>query len=69
MDGLAASTIILEMEPKTLIVACSAFLDPRGMHDAFEAGVHRCLRKPIRMEEAHRLFENLFEELEVRASN
>ena len=65
MDGLAASQVILSLKPHTLVVACSGFSDPDGMLQAFEAGAHRCLRKPIRMEEAHRLFENLFEEIQV----
>jgi CheY-like chemotaxis protein len=67
MDGLDATRLILEMRPETLVVACSGFSNPDGMEQAFHVGVHRCLRKPIRMEEAHRLFECLHEELECRA--
>ena len=67
MDGLDATRLILDTSPDTLVVACSGFSNPDMMELAFEVGVHRCLRKPIRMEEAHRLFENLHQELECRA--
>lgn len=67
MDGLDATRLILQMRPETLVVACSGFSSPHAMERAFLVGVHRCLRKPIRMEEAHRLFENLHQEIECRA--
>jgi len=54
---------LLELRPGLLVVATSSFADVDLMQRAFDAGVHRCLRKPLRTDDVHRVLENLSEEL------
>lgn len=54
---------LLELRPGLLVVATSSFQDVDLMQRAFDAGVHRCLRKPLRTDDIHRVLENLLEEL------
>ncbi len=61
--ALATIQAILDVHPATLVVACSAFGSSDMMGKAFEAGAHRCLGKPVRIEDAVRLFEQLHREL------
>jgi CheY-like chemotaxis protein len=68
IDGLALCHLFVELDRQTLIVACSTFSDPDLMERAFDAGAHRCLRKPFSIEDAARLFENLATELESMVS-
>ena len=64
VDGLALCELILDMHGSTRIVAASSFMENDLMDQAFRRGVHRCLRKPFRMDEALRLFDHLASEVE-----
>lgn len=60
---LAVVANLIAARPGLLVVATSSFQDIDLMQRAFDAGVHRCLRKPLRVDEIHRVLENLIEEL------
>jgi len=68
MEGLALAQVLHDLLPQTVIVGEDAFSNLEEMEEAFASGVHRCLRKPFRMEEALRLFENLAAERDEIAS-
>lgn len=63
VSGLETAHVLLQIEDRALLVAASPFTDAGELTRAFDAGFHRCLRKPFRTDEALRLFENLAEEL------
>jgi len=65
VDGLSLCQLILDLDGTTRIVASGSFPETSHVESAFRAGVHRCLRKPFRMDEALRLFENLAKELDT----
>ena len=62
-DPLTLVPGLILARPGLLVVATSSFQDIDLMQRAFDAGVHRCLRKPLRVDEIHRVLENLIEEL------
>ena len=64
VDGIALCDLILDLDGTTRIVAAGSFPESGQVDRAFRHGVHRCLRKPFRMDEALRLFENLAKEFE-----
>ena len=58
-DGYSFCQLLREILGDVTIVATSSFVGRDSVDRAFRAGADRCLRKPFRMEEALRLFENL----------
>lgn len=64
VDGLDLCRLLGDILSQARIVVTSGFEDPDLMERAFAAGAARCLRKPFRMDEALRLFENLARERE-----
>lgn len=65
IDGLSLCDLILDLNGTVRIVASGSFPDTDHVTRAFRHGVHRCLRKPFRMDEALRLFEHLAKELDA----
>ena len=62
--GIELCRLMVDLDREVRVVVSSSFSDPDLMDHAFQAGAHRCLRKPFRVEEALRLFENLVVELD-----
>jgi DNA-binding NarL/FixJ family response regulator len=62
VSGLDLCRLIADLVGASRIVVSSSFSDPDLMESAFAAGATRCIRKPFRMDEALRLFENLARE-------
>ena len=58
-DGLSLCQLMVDLNSRVRVVASSSFADPELMDRAFQSGADRCLRKPFRVDEALRLFENM----------
>lgn len=65
VDGFSLCELLREIDGRMRIVVSSSFAESDLMERAFDAGAHRCLRKPFRMDEALRLFEHLANELDA----
>jgi DNA-binding NarL/FixJ family response regulator len=59
LSGLDLCRLLADLIGGARIVVSSSFTDPELMESAFAAGATRCIRKPFRMDEALRLFENI----------
>ncbi|HEX9641606.1 MAG TPA: response regulator [Candidatus Krumholzibacteria bacterium] len=57
VDGIELIRRLREEAPDATIIACGLFDDAATVSEAFEAGAHRCLRKPLRNEDLVRLLE------------
>ncbi len=64
LSGLDLCRLLADLARGSRLVVSSSFTDPGLMEEAFAAGATRCIRKPFRMDEALRLFENLAREFE-----
>lgn len=64
IDALALCQLIQDLDGMVRIVASGSFPDSSHVERAFRHGVHRCLRKPFRLDEALRLFDHLAAEFE-----
>jgi len=62
VSGLDLCRLLSDLVGGSRLVVSSPFSDPDLMESAFAAGATRCIRKPFRMDEALRLFENLARE-------
>lgn len=62
IDALALCQLIQDLDGTVCIVGSGSFPDSSHVERAFRHGVHRCLRKPFRMDEALRLFDHLAKE-------
>lgn len=63
-DGVSLCQLMVDLRHGVRVVVSSGFSDPDLMDRAFQAGAHRCLRKPFRVDEALRLFDNLAAEFD-----
>lgn len=57
IDGIELIRKLRQRAPDASIIACGLFDDAATVSEAFEAGAHRCLRKPLRNEDLVRLLE------------
>lgn len=62
VSGLDLCRLLADLASGSCVVVTSPFSDGDLMESAFAAGAMRCIRKPFRMDEALRLFENLARE-------
>jgi two-component system chemotaxis response regulator CheY len=57
MNGIELIRELRRRAPEATVIACGLFDEATSVSEAFEAGAHRCMRKPLRNADLIRMIE------------